>query len=46
MALITVYDMGKAINKEIRIEHIQLEGQRGSKRGVWQRDITAAKVKT
>jgi cyclic pyranopterin phosphate synthase len=46
MALLTVYDMCKAIDKGMRIEHIQLEEKRGGKHGVWQRDPTAAKVTT
>jgi cyclic pyranopterin monophosphate synthase len=46
MALLTVYDMCKAIDKGMRIEHIQLEEKRGGKHGVWQRDLSAAKVKT
>lgn len=46
MALLTVYDMCKAIDKGMRIEHIQLEEKRGGKHGVWLRDISAAKLKT
>jgi len=46
MALLTVYDMCKAIDKGMRIEYIQLEEKRGGKHGVWQRDLSAAKVKT
>lgn len=38
MALFTVYDMCKAIDKEMRIEHIQLEEKRGGKSGIWRRN--------
>lgn len=34
-ALLTVYDMCKAMDKGMRIEHIQLEEKRGGKTGVW-----------
>lgn len=37
IALLTVYDMCKAIDKGMRIEHIQLDEKRGGKSGVWQR---------
>lgn len=37
MALLTVYDMCKAIDRGMRIEHLQLEERRGGKSGVWQR---------
>jgi cyclic pyranopterin monophosphate synthase len=36
-ALLTVYDMCKAMDKGMRIELIQLEEKRGGKTGVWQR---------
>ena len=37
VALLTIYDMCKAIDRGMRIEHIQLEEKRGGKSGVWQR---------
>lgn len=37
MALLTVYDMCKAIDKGMRIECIQLEEKRGGKSGTWHR---------
>lgn len=36
-ALLTVYDMCKAIDRGMRIETIQLEEKRGGKSGVWKR---------
>lgn len=36
-ALLTVYDMCKAMDRGMRIEHIQLEEKRGGKSGVWRR---------
>lgn len=36
-ALLTVYDMCKAMDKGMRIEQIQLEEKRGGKTGVWRR---------
>jgi len=39
MALLTVYDMCKAIDKGMRIEHVQLEEKRGGKSGVWLRGV-------
>lgn len=36
-ALLTVYDMCKAIDKGMRIEHIQLEEKHGGKSGHWLR---------
>ena len=42
MALLTVYDMCKAIDRGMRIEHIQLEEKRGGKSGVWLRDASVA----
>ena len=36
-ALLTIYDMCKAIDRGMRIEHIQLEEKRGGRSGVWQR---------
>lgn len=37
-ALLTVYDMCKAMDKGMRITHIQLEEKRGGKTGGWRRD--------
>jgi cyclic pyranopterin monophosphate synthase len=37
MALLTVYDMCKAIDKGMRIENIQLEEKHGGKSGSWLR---------
>ncbi len=36
-ALLTVYDMCKAIDRGMRIEHVQLEEKRGGKSGDWHR---------
>lgn len=36
-ALLTVYDMCKAVDKEMRIERIQLEEKHGGKSGAWRR---------
>jgi len=36
-ALLTIYDMCKAIDRGMRIESIQLEEKRGGKSGVWRR---------
>ncbi len=36
-ALLTVYDMCKAIDRGMRIECVQLEEKRGGKSGVWKR---------
>ncbi len=41
-ALLTIYDMRKAIDRGMRIESIQLEEKRGGKSGVWRRDPTDA----
>lgn len=41
MALLTVYDMCKAIDKGMRIEQVQLEEKRGGKSGLWQRKVQA-----
>jgi len=40
-ALLTIYDMCKAIDRGMRIEHVQLDEKRGGKSGVWRRDISA-----
>src|SRR3989304_1993660 len=37
VALLTIYDMCKAIDRGMRIEYVQLEEKRGGKSGVWQR---------
>ena len=37
VGLLTIYDMCKAIDRGMRIEHVQLEEKRGGKSGVWQR---------
>jgi cyclic pyranopterin phosphate synthase len=36
-ALLTVYDMCKAIDRGMRIEQVQLEEKRGGKSGLWRR---------
>jgi cyclic pyranopterin phosphate synthase len=41
-ALLTIYDMCKAIDRGMRIENIQLEEKRGGKSGVWRRGETHA----
>lgn len=38
MALLTIYDMCKTIDRGMRIECVQLEEKRGGKSGVWIRD--------
>lgn len=40
IALLTVYDMCKAIDKGMRIENIQLEEKRGGKSGIWLREAS------
>ncbi|HLP99335.1 MAG TPA: cyclic pyranopterin monophosphate synthase MoaC [Sideroxyarcus sp.] len=37
VALLTIYDMCKAIDRGMRIEAVQLEEKRGGKSGIWQR---------
>lgn len=37
VALLTIYDMCKAIDRGMRIESVQLEEKRGGKSGVWLR---------
>jgi len=37
IALLTIYDMCKAIDRGMRIESVQLEEKRGGKSGVWKR---------
>jgi cyclic pyranopterin phosphate synthase len=36
-ALLTIYDMCKAIDRGMRIENVQLDEKRGGKSGVWKR---------
>jgi cyclic pyranopterin phosphate synthase len=36
-ALLTVYDMCKAMDRGMRIENVQLEEKRGGKSGIWRR---------
>jgi cyclic pyranopterin phosphate synthase len=38
VALLTIYDMCKAIDRGMRIENVQLEEKRGGKSGVWKRE--------
>ncbi len=38
VALLTIYDMCKAIDRGMRIEYVQLEEKRGGKSGVWRRE--------
>ena len=38
VALLTIYDMCKAIDRGMRIECIQLEEKRGGKSGLWRRE--------
>lgn len=44
VALLTIYDMCKAIDRGMRIENIQLDEKRGGKSGLWQRPQTSAKA--
>ena len=37
VALLTIYDMCKAIDRGMRVECVQLEEKRGGKNGVWKR---------
>jgi cyclic pyranopterin phosphate synthase len=39
VALLTVYDMCKAIDRGMRIEYLQLEEKHGGKSGVWKRPV-------
>ena len=41
MALLTVYDMCKAIDRGMRIECVQLEEKHGGKSGSWTREARA-----
>jgi cyclic pyranopterin phosphate synthase len=45
VALLTVYDMCKAIDRGMRIEHIQLEEKHGGKSGTWLRASTGQRIK-
>ena len=38
-ALLTIYDMCKAIDRGMRIENVQLDEKRGGKSGVWRREL-------
>ena len=40
VALLTIYDMCKAIDRAMRIESVQLDEKRGGKSGVWKRGET------
>jgi cyclic pyranopterin phosphate synthase len=42
VALLTIYDMCKAIDRGMHIENIQLEEKRGGKSGVWVREQPGA----
>lgn len=37
VALLTIYDMCKAMDRGMRIENVQLEEKRGGKSGIWRR---------
>ena len=39
VALLTIYDMCKAVDRGMRIERVQLEEKRGGKSGVWKRGV-------
>ena len=45
VALLTVYEMCKAIDRGMRIECIQLEEKRGGKSGVWKREQAVKRSK-
>lgn len=38
VALLTIYDMCKAVDRGMRIEHVQLESKDGGRSGAWQRE--------
>lgn len=40
VALLTIYDMCKAIDRGMRIENVQLEEKRGGKSGEWKRGVS------
>ncbi|MDP3535005.1 cyclic pyranopterin monophosphate synthase MoaC [Halomonas sp. M1] len=46
VACLTLYDMCKAVDKEMRIEAVQLDSKRGGVRGDYQRAPTAAPIVT
>jgi cyclic pyranopterin phosphate synthase len=46
VALLTIYDMCKAIDRGMRIERIQLEEKRGGNSGVWSRQQAHAAIGT
>jgi len=39
VALLTVYDMCKAIDRGMRVEFVQLDEKRGGKSGTWKREV-------
>ena len=43
VALLTIYDMCKAIDRGMRIEYVQLEEKHGGKSGIWKRPESAQK---
>jgi len=45
VALLTIYDMCKAIDRGMRIENVQLEEKRGGKSGIWLRDNAHGEAK-
>jgi cyclic pyranopterin monophosphate synthase len=45
VALLTVYDMCKAIDRGMRIENIQLEEKRGGKSGTWRRETLGQRTR-
>jgi cyclic pyranopterin monophosphate synthase len=40
VALLTIYDMCKAVDRGMRIEFVQLEEKRGGKSGLWLRGVS------
>ena len=40
VALLTIYDMCKSIDRGMRIEYVQLEEKRGGKSGTWMREAS------
>ncbi len=43
VALLTIYDMCKAVDRGMRIECVQLEEKRGGKSGIWRRNEPGSK---
>ena len=43
-ALLTIYDMCKAIDRGMRIESVQLDEKRGGKSGLWRQQETASEA--